>query len=200
MEGESEHAEHYSLKREIQKLENEQVAFKAEGVEEKKVKATSRALADLREKAKEIESKWRSEKDVIDTIKNIKKDLEDARFQVEREQTSGNSQKAAEIKYATLPDFMKKLSGEEKKPARFQKTNPLLKEEVTDEDVAHVVARWTGIPVTRLMAEEAKKLEKMENELKRRIDGQEQAVAAIYNAMRRMRAGVSEENTPLGFL
>ena len=198
LEMESEPAELDSLKREIQKLEIEQVAFKAEGVEEKKVKANSRALADLREKAKAIESKWRSEKDVIDTIKNIKKDLEDARFQVEREQTSGNSQKAAEIKYATIPDFMKKLRGEEKKLARFQKTNPLLKEEVTDEDVAHVVARWTGIPVTRLMEEEAKKLEKMENVLKRRIIGQEEAVAAISNAIRRNRAGLSEENRPLG--
>ena len=198
LEMESEPAELDSLKRQIQKLEIEQAAFKAEGVEEKKVKANSRALADLREKAKAIESKWRSEKDVIDTIKDIKKELEDARFQVEREQASGDSQKAAEIKYATIPDFMKKLRGEEKKLARFQKTNPLLKEEVTEEDVARVVSKWTGIPVMRLMEEEAKKLEKMEHALKKRIIGQEEAVVAISSAIRRNRAGLSEENRPLG--
>ena len=198
LEMESEPAELDSLKRQIQKLEIEQEAFKAEGVQEKKVKANARTLADFKEKAKAIESKWRSEKEVIDAIKDIKKDLENARFQVEREQVAGNSQKAAEIKYAKIPDLMKRLSGEEKKLARFQKTNPLLKEEVVEEDVARVVSRWTGIPVMRLMEEEAKKLEKMENALKRRIIGQEEAVVAISNAIRRNRAGLSEENRPLG--
>lgn len=198
LEMESEPSELDSLKREIQKLEIEQEAFKAEGVEEKRVKANVRALADLTENAKAIESKWRSEKEVIDAIKDIKKDLENARFQMEREQAAGNSQKAAEIKYAKIPDFMKKLRDQEKKLARFQKTNPLLKEEVVEEDVARVVSRWTGIPVMRLMEEEAKKLEKMDDVLKRRIVGQEEAVGAISNAIRRNRAGLSEENRPLG--
>ena len=198
LEMESEPSELDSLKRQIQKLEIEQEAFKAEGVEEKKVRANARALADFTEKAKAIESKWRSEKEVIDAIKEIKKDLENARFQIEREQAAGNSQKAAEIKYAKIPELMKKLRGEEKKLARFQKTNPLLKEEVAEEDVARVVSRWTGIPVMRLMEEEAKKLEKMEDVLKRRIIGQEEAVHAISNAIRRNRAGLSEENRPLG--
>ncbi|MDA1337404.1 MAG: AAA family ATPase [bacterium] len=198
LEMESEPAELDSLNREIQKLEIEQAAFLAEGVEDKKIKANVRALADLQEKAKGIESKWRSEKEVIDAIKDIKKNLEGAKFQVEREQTAGNSEKAAKIKYATIPDLMKKLRGEEKKLIRFQKTNPLLKEEVVEEDVANVVARWTGIPVMRLMEEEAKKLEKMEGALKRRIIGQEEAVVAISNAIRRNRVGLSEENRPLG--
>jgi len=198
MEMESEPAELDSLKRQIQKLEIEQEAFKAEGVEEKKMKANTRALADLQEKAKGIESKWRSEKEVIDAIKEVKKELEGARFQVEREQAGGNSQKAAEIKYAKIPELMKKLRSEEKKLMRFQKTNPLLKEEVGEEDVAKVVSRWTGIPTMRLMEEEAKKLEKMEDALKGRVVGQEEAVQAISNAIRRNRAGLSEENRPLG--
>jgi len=198
LEMESEPSELDSLKREIQKLEIEQAALKAEEGEEKKVKANIRALADLKEKAKAIESKWRSEKEVIDAIKDIKKELENARFQVDQEQAAGNSQKAAEIKYAKIPEGMKRLRAEEKKLARFQKTNPMLKEEVIEEDVARVVSRWTGIPVMRLMEEEAKKLEKMEDVLKRRIVGQEEGVAAISNAIRRNRAGLSEENRPLG--
>ena len=198
LEMESEPTELDSLKRQIQNLEIEQEAFKAEGVEERKIKANVRALADLKEKAHAIESKWRSEKEVIEAIKDIKKKLENAKFQVEREQAAGNSQKAAEIKYSTIPDLMKRLRDEEKKLARFQKTNPLLKEEGTEEDVARVVSKWTGIPVMRLMEEEAKKLEKMEGVLKRRIVGQEEAVVAISNAIRRNRAGLSEENRPLG--
>ncbi|OHA64780.1 MAG: ATP-dependent chaperone ClpB [Candidatus Wildermuthbacteria bacterium RIFCSPHIGHO2_02_FULL_49_9] len=198
LEMESEPSELDSLKRHIQKLEIEQQALKAEEEEEKKIKANARILADLTEKAKAIELKWRSEKEVIDAIKEIKKELETAKFQVEREQAAGNSQKAAEIKYAKIPELMKRLRFEEKKLARFQKANPLLKEEVTEEDVALVVSRWTGIPAMRLMEEEARKLEKMEDALKRRIIGQEEAVGAISNAIRRNRAGLSEENRPLG--
>lgn len=198
LEMESEPSELDSLKRHIQKLEIEQEALKSEGEEGKRMKVIARSLADLQEKAKGIESKWRSEKEVIDTIKDLKRDLENARFQVEREQASGNLQKVAEVKYSTIPDLLKKLREEEKKLARFQKTNPLLKEEVVEEDVARVVSRWTGIPAMRLMEEEAKKLEKMEDVLKRRIVGQEEAVRAISNAIRRNRAGLSEENRPLG--
>ncbi|MDP2734928.1 MAG: AAA family ATPase [bacterium] len=198
LEMESEPAELDSLKRHIQKLEIEQEALKTEEGHENKVKANTRALADLKEKAKSIEGKWRSEKEVIDAIKGLKRDLENVRFQVEREQAAGNLQKVAEVKYGTIPDLLKKLRAEEKKLARFQKTNPLLKEEVTEEDVARVVSRWTGIPTMRLMEEEARKLEKMEDVLKRRIVGQEEAVRAISSAIRRNRAGLSEENRPLG--
>lgn len=195
---ESQPSELDSLKREIQKLEIEKEALKSEKSQEKKVKGITRSLADLQEKAKAIEAKWKSEKDVITRIKDLKKDLEEARFQVEREQSKSNLQKLAELKYGTIPDLLKQLRSEEKKLARFQKSNPMLKEEVTEEDVAKVVSRWTGIPVMRLMEEEAQKLEKMEDALRKRVIGQEEALLAISNAIRRNRAGLSEENRPLG--
>ncbi len=195
---ESEPAELDSLKREIQKLEIEKEALKSEKSQEKKVKGITRSLADLQEKAKGIEAKWKSEKDGIMKIKDLKKSLEEARFQVEREQSKANLQKLAELKYGTIPDLLKQLRAEEKKLARFQKSNPMLKEEVTEEDVANVVSRWTGIPVMRLMEEEAKKLEKMEDVLQKRVIGQQEALVAISNAIRRNRAGLSEENRPLG--
>jgi ATP-dependent Clp protease ATP-binding subunit ClpB len=195
---ESQPSELDSLKREIQKLEIEKEALKSEKSQEKKVKGITRSLADLQEKAKGIEAKWKSEKDVITKIKDLKKELETARFQVEREQSNANLQKLAELKYGTIPDLLKQLRAEEKKLARFQKSNPMLKEEVTEEDVAKVVSRWTGIPVMRLMEEEAQKLEKMEDVLRKRVIGQEEALGAISNAIRRNRAGLSEENRPLG--
>jgi ATP-dependent Clp protease ATP-binding subunit ClpB len=195
---ESQPAELDSLKREIQKLEIEKEALKSEKSQEKKVKGITRSLADLQEKAKGIEAKWKSEKDVITKIKDLKKELEAARFQVEREQSNANLQKLAELKYGTIPDLLKQLRSEEKKLARFQKSNPMLKEEVMEEDVAKVVSRWTGIPVMRLMEEEAQKLEKMEDVLRKRVIGQEEALVAISNAIRRNRAGLSEENRPLG--
>lgn len=198
LEMESEPANLESLKREIQKLEIEKEALKNEKEEEKKLKASNRALADLQEKAKSIEAKWQAEKEVINKIKEFKKEIEDIRFQVEREQATGNLQKVAELKYGKLPELLKKLRGEERKLSRYQKNHPILKEEVTEEDVAKVVSRWTGIPVTRLIEEEARKLEKMEDVLRRRVIGQEEAIVAISNAIRRSRAGIAEENRPMG--
>jgi ATP-dependent Clp protease ATP-binding subunit ClpB len=104
----------------------------------------------------------------------------------------------AEIKYGKIPNLLKDLRAVENKLARFQKNRPILKEEVLEEEVAQVVSRWTGIPVTRLLEEEVKKLEKMEEILSKRVIGQEEAIRAISNALRRARAGISEENRPLG--
>ena len=187
-----------ALKREIQKLEIEREAFKSEKGEEKKLKGINRSLADLQEKAKSIEVKWLAEKEVINKIKEYKKAVDEARFHVEREQAAGNLQRVAELKYGELPELLKKLRAEERKLSRYQKNHPILKEEVGEEDVARVISRWTGIPVTRLIEEEARKLEKMEDALKRRIIGQEEAIQAISNAIRRSRAGIAEENRPLG--
>ncbi|HEX9722627.1 MAG TPA: AAA family ATPase [Candidatus Paceibacterota bacterium] len=195
---ESEPADLETLKREIQKLEIENEALKNEKGEEKKLKVVHRQLADLKEKAKAIQAKWQAEKEVINSIKEAKKEIEAIRFEIEKEQGAGNLQKVAELKYGKLPELLKKLRGEERKLARYQKDHPILKEEVTEEDVAKVVSRWTGIPVTRLIEEEAKKLEKMEDVLRTRIIGQEEAVAAISNAIRRSRAGIAEENRPMG--
>src|SRR3989344_4900072 len=139
-----------------------------------------------------------SEKEAVNTIKELKAKLDQLRFEAEREQTAGNLQKVAEVKYSLIPDLLKKLRAEERRLLRFQKNRPIVKEEVTEEDMAKVVARWTGIPVMRLMEEEAKKLEKTEDALRKRVVGQDEALQAIASAIRRSRAGLSEENRPLG--
>ena len=195
---ESEPAELDQLKRKIQKLEIEQEALNSEKGETKKRKVIIRQLADLREKEKAIEAKWFLEKEAVNTIKELKAKLDQLRFEAEREQTAGNLQKVAEVKYSLIPDLLKKLRAEERRLLRFQKNRPIVKEEVTEEDMAKVVARWTGIPVMRLMEEEAKKLEKTEDALRKRVVGQDEALQAIASAIRRSRAGLSEENRPLG--
>lgn len=195
---ESAPAELELLKREIQKLQIEKEALKSEKGKEQRIKAIERFLADFEEKATIINVKWSSEKTQVAAIKSFKKEIEAMRFQIEREQVSGNLQKVAELKYGQLPELLKKLKLEEKKLAKFQKSNPMLKEEVLEEDVAKVVSKWTGIPAMRLMEGEAKKLEKMEESLQKRVIGQSEAIQAISNAIRRNRAGLSEPNRPLG--
>jgi len=197
LEIESEPAELDNLKKEIQKLEIEKEAIKNEKKTLRK-KVISRQLADLKERAKEIEAKWKSERETITKIKNLKKEIEEARFGLEREQAATNLQKMAEIKYGKIPDLLKELKATERKLGLLQKNRPLLKKEVSEENIAQAVSRWTGIPVTRLLEAEAKKLEKMENIISRRVVGQKEAILAISNAIRRSRAGISEENRPLG--
>jgi len=194
LEIESEPVNLENLKREIQKLEVE----KERPVSAQRKKIIMRQIADLKEKAKILETKWQSEKEIIAKIKNLRKEIDINRFELEKEQIKGNLQKVAEIKYGKIPQLMKELKATEKKLIRLQKNHPVLKEEISEEDVAKVVSRWTGIPVTRLLEEEAKKLEKMEDILAKRVVGQKEALLAISNAIRRARAGISEENRPLG--
>jgi ATP-dependent Clp protease ATP-binding subunit ClpB len=198
LEIESEPADLEDLKKEIQKLEIEKEALKSSSTNQRRKRVISRQLADLKEKAKGIEAKWKSERETITKIKDLKKEIEAARFEVEKEQSAANLQKVAEIKYGKIPDLLKELKATEKKLARFQKSRPILKEEVSEEDMAKVVSRWTGIPLTRLLEEEAKKLERMEEIIQKRVIGQTEAISAISNAIRRSRAGISEEARPLG--
>ncbi len=190
LEIESEPLELEELRKEIQKLEVEKEATKKRTID--------RQIADLKEKAKELQVKWQSEREVIAKIKNIKKEIEQLRFEIERGEASANLQKVAELKYGKIPSLLKELNSAEKKLMHLQKNKPLVKEEVTEEDVAKIVSQWTGIPVTRLLEEEAKKLEKMETALENRVIGQKEAIVAIANAIRRSRAGISEEARPLG--
>jgi ATP-dependent Clp protease ATP-binding subunit ClpB len=198
LEIESEPEELEKLKKEIKKLEIEFEAIKKEKGTQKRQKVILRQLADLKEKEKEIESKFKNEKELIEKIKNLKKEIEENKIEAERETAKGNLQKVAEIKYGKIPQLEKELWAAEKKLVRIQKKKPLLKGEVGPEEVAKVVSRWTGIPVTRLLEEEAKKLERMEEELHKRIVDQDEAIRAIANAIRRARAGISEEKRPLG--
>jgi ATP-dependent Clp protease ATP-binding subunit ClpB len=200
LEIESEPVELESLKREIERLEIEKEALKKEKESgfTKKLKAINGTLANLKEKAKAIEVKWKNEKDIIQKIRNLKKELDELTFKAEIANREADLQKVAEIKYGKIPEVLKEINKQEKELARVQKKHAILKEEVTEEDVAQVVSRWTGIPVTRLIEEEAKKLEKMEETLSKRVIGQKEAIVAISNAIRRSRAGISEENRPLG--
>lgn len=196
LEIESEPSELDSLKKEIQKLEVEMQAKKERTSAQKK--ALSRQLADLKERAKDLQAKWQSERETITKIKDLKKEIENCRFEIERGEIEGNLQKVAELKYGKLPQLLKGLKSAERKLKQFQKNRPILKEEVSEEEVAKVVSKWTGIPVTKLLEEEAKKLENMEKILQKRVIGQEEAIKAIANAIRRSRAGISEEKRPLG--
>jgi len=198
MEMESEPAKLEEIKNEITKLEIEKQALKKEKGSDKRLKAIERGLADLKEKAQNFKKRWQSEKELITKIKDLKKKIDDLNLQVEIAQRQTDLEKVAELKYGKIPEIKKELSSSEKKLKNFQKKNHILKEEVTEEDVAEVVSRWTGIPVTRLIEEEAKKLEKMENILKKRVIGQDKAIKAVSNAIRRGRAGIAEENRPMG--
>ena len=200
LEIESEPAELESFKREIQKLEVEKEAGKSEKARgsQKKLKAINRALADLKEKAQTLELKWKTEKELIQKIRNFKKELDTLNLSCEIAQREADLQKVAEIKYGKIPNLLKEIRKTEKELVKIQKNHQILKEEAGEEDVAQVVSRWTGIPITRLIEEEAKKLEKMEEIISKRVVGQREAILAISSAIRRSRAGIAEENRPMG--
>jgi len=199
LEIESEPIELEKQKQEIHKLEIEREALKGEKDQKskKRLKAVARNIADLKDKIKDIESKWKVEKELISKIKSLKKEMDLLSSQLEMDQ-SLDLQKRAEIKYGKLPELEKELGLSEKKLIKIQKKKRLLKQEVTEEDIASVVSRWTGIPVNRLIETEAQKLVKMESILKRRVIGQDEAIKAVSSAIRRSRAGIAEEDRPLG--
>jgi len=202
LEIESEPQELEKFEEETTKLEIEKQALKKEkgpnGYPEKRLKVIARQLADLKEKTKGLKAKWDAEKELINEIKDIRKKIDSLSYQTEIAQREANLEKVAEIKYGKIPQLLKEQKAIEQKLIKLQKTHHFLKEEVTEEEVARVVSLWTGIPVTRLITEEAKKLETMEDTLNRRVIGQEEAISAISRAIRRARAGISEENKPLG--
>ncbi|MDD4082937.1 MAG: AAA family ATPase, partial [Sphaerochaetaceae bacterium] len=182
----------------IMKLEIEKQALKKEKGSERRLRVIARELADINERAKALRLKWGTEKELINKIKDIREKINDLSYQIEIAQREADLEKVAEIKYGKIPELMKELSATEQKLIGIQKEHRFLKEEVTEEEVAKVVSKWTGIPVMRLITEEAKKLETMEDTLNRRVIGQDEAISAISRAIRRARAGISEENKPLG--
>ena len=182
----------------IMKLEIEKQALKKEQGSERRLRVIARELADLNEKAKALRLKWGAEKELINKIKDIREKLDNLSYQTEIAQRDADLEKVAEIKYGRIPELLKESSAIEQKLIKIQKEHRFLKEEVTEEEVAKVVSRWTGIPVMRLITEEAKKLETMEDTLNRRVIGQQEAISAISRAIRRARAGISEEDKPLG--
>jgi ATP-dependent Clp protease ATP-binding subunit ClpB len=200
LEVESQPARLEDLKKEIQDFEIEMESLKGGRTEtvKRRKQAISRQIADLKEKAEELESRWRAEKETISKIKELKNKIDGFKYESERASQEANLQRVAEIKYGKIPELTKKLNSAEKKLKNLQKNKPILKESVTREDVAGVVSRWTGVPLNSLLEEEAQKLKKMESIISRRVIGQEEAIVAISNAIRRSRAGISEEDKPLG--
>jgi ATP-dependent Clp protease ATP-binding subunit ClpB len=198
LEIESEPQELEKFNEEITKLEIEKQALKKEKDSDRRLKAIAVELANLKEKTKELRVKLSAEKELINKIKGIREKLDALYYQTEIAQREADLEKVAEIKYGKIPTLLKEQKSIEQKLVKLQKSHHFLKEEVNEEDVARVVSRWTGIPVTRLITEEAKKLETMEAILNRRVIGQQEAISAISRAIRRARAGISEENKPLG--
>ncbi|MBI2024297.1 AAA family ATPase [Candidatus Giovannonibacteria bacterium] len=184
----------------IMKLEIEKEALKKENnlISKNKIKSLQKEVEDLKEKSHDLEMRWKSEKETIDNIRKIKKDMEVLRSESLVAERKGELTKVAEINYGRIPENEKRLFAEETRLKKLQKTRRILKEEVRAEDIADVVSRWTGIPVTRMLEEEARKLLRMEGELMKRVVGQDEAISKIANAVRRSRAGISDEDRPIG--
>ena len=190
--------------RQIMRLEIEKEALRKEvsgngDVESKdRVKKIDKEIADLREKTKELELKWQNEKDIITDTRSIKQELEELRIRAEQAEAHADLTTAAEIRYGTIPSRTKELQAKEARLKKLQKSRRILREEITEEDIAGVVSRWTNIPVLRMLEEEAEKLTRMENILGGRVLGQSEAVKKISEAVKRSRAGISDPAKPIG--
>ncbi len=189
-----------TLKRQTIKLEIEKRALAKETDKESKARLAviDKELAELMEKRNALEMTWQAEKDAITAIRDAKKRIESLRQEADIAERRGDLGKVAEVRYGRIPEAEKKLKSTEKKLRELQKDRGLLKEEVTEEEIAGVVSRWTGIPMKKMLEGELSKLARMEDELKKRVVGQDEAITAVANALRRSRAGISEENKPIG--
>jgi len=188
------------LEREILQLEIEKQALSRETDEKSKERLTDieKRIADLQEKSGGMKAKWQSEKEEIEKMRGGKEQLEQARMELDRAQNAGDLQKAAELRYGTIPDLEKQIAEEQTRLADLQKDGVFLKEEVSEEDVAEVVAKWTGVPVSKMLEGEMQKLVTMEKGLRKRVIGQDEALEAVANAVRRARAGLQDPNRPIG--
>ncbi len=189
------------LKRKIRMLEMEKKALEREKSDPQtaeRLKSIEKELADLKEKDAALTAKWKQEKEAINEIRQIKKQIDDLKTKAKLAERSGDLDEAAKILYGEIPTLQKKLDEANKRLAELQKENPLLKEEVGEEEIAEIVSKWTGIPVSKMLESEREKLLHLEDELKKRVVGQDQAITAVANAIRRARAGLSDPNRPLG--
>jgi ATP-dependent Clp protease ATP-binding subunit ClpB len=191
--------------RSIRRLEIEREALKKEeqvSDHKSKIKARLKEIEhdinELRQKTSALEAKWNNERDAVKEIREMKKELEELRLEADSAEAMADLTKAAEIRYAKIPKLEKDLDAKSTKLKKIQRSRQLLREEVTEEDIAGVVSRWTGIPVSRMLEEEAKKLARMEDELVTRVVGQVDAVRRISDAVKRSRAGIADPNRPIG--
>src|SRR3989344_1919883 len=198
------------LKREITRLEIEKAGIEKENKNtsvsedtKKKNAATIRKLtkrlSELKEEEKQLEMHWKNEKEIIAAIRADKKKIDELKQEAERLQNIGELGKVAEIRYAEIPKLQKNIESNETRLAQIQRAGQaILKEEIDEEDIAEVVSRWTGIPVAKMLESESAKLAKIEDELKNRVLGQDDAIKSVANAIRRSRAGINEAGKPIG--
>ena len=191
--------------RKIRRLEIEKAALEkdadVEGVgkgNKTRIRKIEKDIADLREKTSELELKWKNEKEVLESIRSMKTQMGELKLQAEAAEAAADLGTAAEIRYGNIPELQKELESKMKRMKVLQKSRRLLKEEVTESDIAMVVARWTGIPVSRMLEEEAQKLARMEEALKENLVGQDEAITSISDAVKRSRVGISDPHRPIG--
>ncbi|MGD0534401.1 MAG: ATP-dependent chaperone ClpB [Methanoregula sp.] len=185
------------IERRIRQLEIEREAIKREKDKEK-LKALNEEIGNLTEERNRLNAKWQSEKELVEQIQSRKTEIENLKFEAESAERSGDLGKVAEIRYGRIPDNEKTMVGLKEKLTVMQKDSALVNEEVDAEEIAEVVSRWTGIPVSRMLQSEKEKLLSLEAELHKRVVGQDEAIAAVSNAIRRSRAGLQDTKRPIG--
>jgi ATP-dependent Clp protease ATP-binding subunit ClpB len=200
MEIDSMPAEIDNIQRNIRRIEIEKKALAKEkdSASKKRIRELNKNLADIKEKSNQLFVQWETEKELITNIRKLSAEIEKLRSESDIAERNLKLDRVAEIRYGKIPELEKRIASEKKKLDRIQSKNAILKEEITEEDIAKVVSRWTGIPVSKMMESEAAKLAHMEEELKKRVVGQQEAITAIANAIRRSRAGISESQKPIG--
>lgn len=200
MEVESLPTELDQQKRRIIQLEIEKQALGKEKDQQSvnRLKEIEKELSDLKEKVAQFELRWQGERDILKSVRGLQEERDKLTFELEKAEREADLNRAAELKYGLIPSADKKIHSEEKKLETITKEKRILREEVTEEDIAKVVSKWTGIPVTRLVEGEQEKLAHMEEEIHKRMIDQEEAVKEVSNAIRRHRAGIGEENRPIG--
>ena len=188
------------IERKLRQLEIEKQAVIREDSKEsrEKLNKIKKEMADLQVRRDEFRAQWMSEKEIIAKIREHKEHIEKTKIESERAEREGDLTKASELRYGKLPDLQKALEGENKKLLEAQKQRKMLKEEVDEEDIAEVVSKWTGIPVSRMLEGEVQKLIQMDERLRLRVVGQDEAIEAVSNAVRRARAGIQDPNRPIG--
>lgn len=185
------------IERKIRQLEIEREAIKREN-DDNKLTALNKEIANLNDDRNQIKSKWQAEKEIVEKIQQRKNDVENYKFQAEQAERSGDYGLVAELRYGKIKESEKDIVEFKKQLSEIQKDNALVNEEVSAEDIAAIVSRWTGIPVNKMMQGEKEKLLHLEDELHKRVVGQDEAIAALSNAIRRSRAGLADSKRPIG--
>jgi ATP-dependent Clp protease ATP-binding subunit ClpB len=200
MEIDSMPAEIDSVERKLTQLKIEEHSLKKEkdAASKTRLEDARREMADVSEQRERMRAQWLKEKELIDEIRGLSKSIDEHKGEQERARRAGDLGKASEIQYGKIPEAERSLEAKRKELGRVQAKGSYLKEEVTDTDIAEVVAKWTGIPVSKMLDSEMQKLLRMEDELHRRVVGQDEAVRAVANSIRRSRAGLGDERRPIG--